>query len=147
LAAKLNIKVKQHIMKRFTFLSAVILILLMVAGASCTTLNSGYDDEYYTTNDRTPNRIYVDDGYNGTIVLEKDPYTGRYYQVSPYGYSSGYNNYNRYNRNYSRNRVYSRNNNGYNYPSNTNTNQQPTEQQRKDWEKKRSEARSKVLGN
>ena len=131
-------------MKNFNFLSVVIALVLMVTAVSCMTPQGGYNDDYYTTNDRrAPNRVYVDDPYYGTIVLERDPYSGRYYQVSPYGYSYGYNN--RYDRRYDnryRDNYYYRRNQG----NNSGNNQQQTEQQRKDWEKKREEARKKVLG-
>ena len=130
-------------MKNFSLLSAVIAVMLTVTAVSCTTAQGGYDDEYYNTYDRrTPNRVYVDDPYYGTVILERDPYSGRYYQVSPYGYS--YRNNTRYNK------VYSRNRNNYYYRNNQNTNtrnnQGQTEQQKKDWEKQRNEARKKVLG-
>jgi hypothetical protein len=130
-------------MKNFSLLSAVIAVMLTVTAVSCTTAQGGYDDEYYSTYDRrTPNRVYVDDPYYGTVVLERDPYSGRYYQISPYGYS--YRNNTRYNK------VYSRNRNNYYYRNNQNTNtrnnQGQTEQQKKDWEKQRNEARKKVLG-
>lgn len=130
-------------MKNFNLLSAVIVVVLMVTAISCTTAQGGYGDEYYSTYDRrTPNRVYVDDPYYGTVILERDPYSGRYYQASPYGYS--YRNNTRYNKAYSRNRnnYYYRNNEN----SNTRNNQGQTEQQKKDWEKQRNEARKKVLG-
>lgn len=130
-------------MKNFSLLSAVIAVMLTVTAISCTTAQGGYDDEYYSTYDRrTPNRIYVDDPYYGTTVLERDPYSGRYYQVSPYGYS--------YRNNIRYNNVYSRNRNNYYYRNNQNSNprnnQGQIEQQKKDSEKQRNEARKKVLG-
>jgi hypothetical protein len=141
LAEKLSEKIKKHTMKSLNFLSMVIALVLVATAVSCTTLQGGYDDEYYSTERRTPNRIYVDDPYYGTIVLEKDPYSGRYYQVSPYGYSYGYNNrtYRGYNNRYRD--YYYRNNRS----NNSGSTQQQTEQQRKDSEK-REEARKKVLG-
>ncbi len=120
-------------MKNFSLLSAVIAVMLTVTAISCTTAQGGYDDEYYSTYDRrTPNRVYVDDPYYGTVVLERDPYSGRYYQVSPYGYS--YRNNNRYNKAYNRGSYRYRDNSYYrnNQNSNTGNNQGQTGQQRKD---------------
>src|SRR5687768_11651525 len=98
-------KIKKYTMKRFNLLSMVIVAVLMVALASCTTMREGYDDEYYTSDRNVVSeRIYVDDPYRGTIVLERDPYSGRYYQVSPIGgrYNQGiYDPY--YRNNYYRN--------------------------------------------
>ena len=127
-------------MKSLNFLSVVLALVLVVAAVSCTTLQGGYDDEYYSTDRRTPNRIYVEDPYYGTVVLERDPYSGRYYQVSPYGYSYGSNNryYRGYNNRY-RDSYYYRNR------SNNSGNQQQAEQQKR--EKQRDEARKKVLGS
>jgi len=133
-------------MKKFNFLSAVIAVVLMVTAVSCTTMQGAADDEYYSAGRQVGNRIYVDDPYYGTVVLERDPYSGRYYQVSPYGYSTPYRNYNRYYRNYNnyyRDRgYYSRDNRN----NNSGNNQQQTEEQKKNWEKQRDDARKKVLG-
>src|SRR5829696_1261062 len=96
LVTKLNNKRKKHAMKRFNLLSAVIAVVLMVTAVSCTTMRGTEDDYYYdrTQYDRVQpsNRIYVDDPYRGTIVLERDPYTGRYYEVGSYGGNYGYRN-------------------------------------------------------
>jgi hypothetical protein len=134
-------------MKRFNFLSAVIALVLIVTAVSCTTMR-GANDGYYDRA-QASDRVYIDDPYRGTVVLERDPYTGRYYEInsygsysSPYGYRNRYDT--RYNRNYTnRNRVYRNNNNN----NNSNANQQQTEQQKKEWNQKREEARKKVLGN
>jgi hypothetical protein len=133
----LNIKVKKQAMKRFNILSVVAAIVLMVATVSCTTMGGAQ-------NDRRVDRVYVDDPYRGTVVLERDPFTGRYYEVDNYG-SSYYGN-----RYYSRNsRVYSnRYDRGRYYRSNGSTRQQqPTEEQKKQQQQTRSEARKKILGN
>jgi hypothetical protein len=94
-------------------------------------------DDYY---DQAPHaNVYYGDPYYGsvnTIIVERDPYTGRYYQVSPgygtgvygapaYGYGrrqqhyGGGRYYNNNNRNYNNNR---NNSNNRNYNSNTNGN-------------------------
>ena len=127
-------------MKRINFLSVAIVVVLMVSAVSCTTMQ-GASDDYYTDNYPMGNRIYVDDPYRGTVVLEKDPYTGRYYEVSPYGYSP-----NSYRS--SRNSDYYRNNHYRNYRNYGNYNTAPAQnQQRVESDRKREEARRKVLGN
>lgn len=132
-------------MKRFNFLPVVIALVLLVTAVSCTTMagtEDGYGRQVYG------NRVYVEDPNRGTVVLERDPWTGRYYEVGPYstygtygspyygsrvygsrGYSGrGYRNYDR--------------NEGY-YRNNQSSNQRPTEQDNRS----RDEARKKVLGN
>jgi hypothetical protein len=143
-------------MKRINFLPAVIALLLMVTAVSCTTMNEGYgEDDHYTTTTTSGNRIYVDDPYQGTIVLERDPYSGRYYQVSPYGYSRTYGgnygngryygnrryNNNTYSRGYSRNNTYYNRNNTNNQAS-----QQQQQQQQQENQKQGEEARKRILG-
>jgi hypothetical protein len=137
-------------MKRFNFLSVAIAVVLMITAVSCTTMAGSQDDYYSGQEARTyGNRIYVEDPYRGTVVLERDPRTGRYYEASPY-YSGYYGNryygsraYDPYygSSNYGRRSSgYYRNNNSSN---NTQNNQRPTEDDRKT----RDEARKKVLGN
>ena len=138
-------------MKRFNLLSAVIAVVLMVTAVSCTTMRGTEDDYYYdrTQYDRVQpsNRIYVDDPYRGTIVLERDPYTGRYYEVGSYGGNYGYRNdrYSNVYRNNTRyNKTYNGNRNGtYNRNNNTSSQSQTEDQNRN---QKREEARNKVLG-
>lgn len=138
-------------MKRFNFLSVAIAVVLMITAVSCTTMAGSQDDYYNGQEARTyGNRIYVDDPYRGTVVLERDPRTGRYYEVSPYynGYygnrvysSRAYDPY--YGSPYYGRRStggYSRNNSSSN---NNQNNQKPTEDDRKT----RDEARKKILGN
>jgi len=138
-------------MKRFNFLSMVIGVILLVTAASCTTLREADDDYYYERTSSAPARIYVDDPYMGTVMMERDPYTGRYYPVTPYGYGNGYPRTNAY-RYYRQNNRYYRNNQGYpvyQTPPRTNTRpapQPPTESQIREREQKRNEARKKVLG-
>ena len=135
-------------MKRFNFIPAVIAIVLMITAASCTTM-TGAQDEYYERSQA--NRIYVEDPYRGTVVLERDPYTGRYYEVNSYGSNSRvYRNNSVYNNGYyGRNNRYRTNNS---YPRSSSprvyqNSQQPTEEQKRDQQIKRDEARKKVLGN
>ena len=130
-------------MKNLNFLSVVVALVLMVTAVSCVTpLQGGYDDDYYSTERRTSDRIYVNDPYYGTIVLERDPYSGRYYQVSPYGYYSpfdtygyGYN-YPNYNRGYSDRR-------GSNSSSGNTRPSAPNNNSKRNFE----DARKKVLGD
>lgn len=137
-------------MKRLTFLSAVIAMVLVVTAVSCTPARevAGEDDYYYNDRTQAPARIYVDDPYRGTVVLEKDPYTGRYYEVNSYGYYSSpygyrgnrYNNY--YGSNYkNRSRTY------YNHPRTySNESSRQAEEQKKNQEKK-AEDRRRILGS
>ena len=128
-------------MKRFNFLSIITIAVLLVTAVSCTTMQPGYGNEYYSTGDRrVPNRIYVDDPYYGTIILERDPYSGRYYQSSPYGYGypSRY-----YGTPYYRNDRYYRN---YGY-RNDGYNRQQTDTKSQQNQKKREEARKVILGD
>jgi hypothetical protein len=137
-------------MKRFNFLLVAIALVLTITAVSCTTM-AGTQDDYYNGQEARVygNRVYVDDPYRGTIVLERDPRTGRYYEV---------NSYNPYYNSYYGNRYYSRNHSGYGYPSNgrngnssyrnnngynNQNNQRPAENDRST----RNEARKKILGN
>jgi len=108
--------------------------------ASCTTTQRVYDDEFDgAVTRRVGDRVYVEDPYYGTVILERNPVTGRYYDVTN-GYNRGYYSYpyngwnNRVYRGYN-NRVYSQPNKG--------TYQRPPQQA----QGPREEARRKVLGN
>jgi hypothetical protein len=143
-------------MKHSNLLPAVFALLLVVAAVGCTTVGGAQDEYYEQRSTVGGNRVYVDDPYRGTVVLERDPFTGRYYEVSPYGAPYGA---------YNNNRIY-RGNSGYygrtynnrnynNRPVNvyrgsgttTPTPQQPTDQEIRNQQKSREEARKKVLGN
>lgn len=154
-------------MKRFSFLQVVVLAALLVTVASCGapmySEGDGYGDAPAQGN------VYYGDPYYGgvnTIVVERDPYTGRYYQVSPGYYGGGVgvysapvnpyynrrNNNNRYynnNRNYNANRNYNSGNNGYyrTYPQ-AQRQQQPqqTPVQRQQVQQQRNEAKDAILG-
>jgi hypothetical protein len=127
-------------MKRFNFLSMAIVAILMVAAVGCTTLTESQDDRYSRT--MGTDRIYVDDPYRGTIVLERDPFSGRYYEVNSYNiyndrYRRGYGRYD--NRYYGRNVYRGRN-------TNTTPQRPPTQEQIRETQKNKDEARQKVLG-
>ncbi|HEX6333350.1 MAG TPA: hypothetical protein VFZ78_03925 [Flavisolibacter sp.] len=129
-------------MKSLSFLPVVVAVVLAVAFTSCTTVQPGGDEYYERGTTYAPQRIYVDDPYQGTVVLERDPVTGRYYQVSPYPYNA-YSRYNTWDSRY-RDRYYDRYRTQR--PVYQQQRPQPTEQQIRDREKSREEARKKVLG-
>ena len=139
-------------MKRFRILPVAVALVLMVAAVGCTTVREA-DGEYYERVSSTPGRVYVDDPYRGTVILERDPYTGRYYEVNPYGtyYGSRYRTYDPY--------YDGRNSYPGNYPRNNRTyrtprqNPQPQPQQQapsqeeiKQKQQSKEDARKKVLG-
>lgn len=128
-------------MKRFNFLSMAVAAILMVVAVGCTTLSETQDDRYART--QGTDRIYVDDPYRGLVILERDPWSGRYYEVNSRSiYNNGYYRGGRYGDPY-----YGRRNNTRIYRGGTVTQPRPTEQQRQETEKNRNEARKKVLGN
>lgn len=115
-------------------------VVLAVFTVGCTTSQWAADDrdDRYDRSRQTANRIYIDDPYAGVVVLERDPYTGRYYDVTygngAYGYDPYYRG--RYANPYMR---------GNRYPTRV-TRQQPTEEQRQERQQSREEARKRVLG-
>lgn len=115
----------------------------MVAAVGCTTTRSA-GDEYYGND-----RAYLNDPYRGTVVLERDPFTGRYYEVGTYGsyYGNVYSNRRYYGRNY--NNGYRKDYNRKDYNDNNRRYQTPppAQEQPQDREKARNEARKKILGN
>lgn len=148
-------------MKRFSFLQVVVLALLTVTVVSCS-VPMGAADDYYEDTPARRNSHYGDPYYGGvnTIIVERDPYTGRYYQVSPgpyggvysapaygYGRRPAYGNGRVYNnRNYNTNR-----NNGYYraYPQTQKAPQRPVQQrpvQQQPTQQERQNARDAILG-
>ena len=78
-------------MKNIKFLLGLLTIVVIMA--SCASMQGATSDDY-ANDPRTQqigNRLYLQDPYYGTVVLERDPYTGRYYDVT-YGsrYGLGY---------------------------------------------------------
>ena len=125
-------------MKSITWLSGLFALVIVIA--SCTSTQNSTGEEYLDKDKitRAGNRVYINDPYYGTVILERDPFTGRYYDVT-YGYrnhSSPFpaNNYYREFRSY---RSY-RNNTDY-----------PNEQRpsKEEISINRDEARKKILGN
>ncbi len=134
-------------MKSVKLLLAMFAVTVIMA--SCVTTEGAYGDDYAEMDNarRVGDRVYVDDPYYGTVVLERDPYTGRYYDVTNgygyRGYRSGYGvgPYRGYRGGYYGNtRVY-RNNNNF---GGTIQRQSPQQQE---VQKSREDARRKILGN
>ena len=142
-------------MKQLSFIRVGFLLTLVVMIASCG-MPLYSTDEYY---EEAPVRrdVYRGSAYGSAPILyERDPYTGRYYEVTPYGAyarpstpyydrrSNRYYNNNRYDdsRQYNNNH---RNNSYRNYPQA----QQPqrTPQTAQEAQKDRDEARERILGS
>jgi hypothetical protein len=68
-------------MKNIKFLLGLFAVVIIMA--SCVTTQSAmYDDMDDPRTQQIGNRIYMQDPFYGTVVLERDPYTGRYYDVT-----------------------------------------------------------------
>jgi len=137
-------------MKRQSFLPMVVAFLLAVAAVGCTTVREiDGDDGYYGRTSGVNNRVYVDDPYRGTVVLERDPYTGRYYEANGYGAYGRYRTYDPYYRNgydpYYRNSYPRSGRRVVATPRRTET-PPPTRETTRQREQTRSEARNKILG-
>jgi hypothetical protein len=125
-------------MKSVKFLLAIFTAAVVMA--SCATTQGVSDEDFDGENTRRiGNRVYVDDPYYGTVVLERDPFTGRYYDVT-YGYGGLRSPYNTWNRGYRTYPRYYRNNNN----NGRGTIQRPAQ---REVPVNREEARKKILGN
>lgn len=114
-------------MKHTSFLQVALLAVLVVAAASCG-MPMGAQGDYYEGAPARRN-IYFDDSYYGNpnaVIVQRDPFTGRYYQVNPGGFYGSQAPY--YNRRYNKNRYY--NNRSYNTGRNNNYRTYPQAQQR-----------------
>ena len=125
-------------MKNVKFLLAIFTAAVVMASCATTQSASGEDFDGDRTR-RIGDRVYVDDPYYGTVVLERDPFTGRYYDVTYgyRGYSAPYNRLGVYRGGYRSYPRYYRNNNGGNTSRPTQPEARPN----------REEARKKILGN
>lgn len=127
-------------MKNIKFLLGLLTIVLVTA--SCTATRGMMDDDYANDvrNRQVGDRLYIQDPYNGTVVLQRDPVTGRYYDVT-YGsrYGTGY--YGAYP--YGGYRTYRRSSRGGRYEGNV----QQQGPSREEIRQHRDEARKRVLGN
>lgn len=119
------------------------LLSVVVVMASCATMQGATDDDYANSKNsrQIGNRLYVDDPYYGTVILERNPFTGRYYDVTyGAGYGAGY--YGSYpNRRY---RVYHAPSRGGNVNRGTIVPQKPTV---REVQQGRDKARKTILGN
>ena len=120
-------------MKRFNFVHVLSMLVLVVILASFGFKQPGYGEYYYDRPVRS-RQIYSDPYYGNATTIVRDPYTGRYYEITPVG-PYGYDTYSSYPYGtYGGNsRYYGRGNNrGYsnNSPRRTQTTTQPQQQQR-----------------
>jgi hypothetical protein len=135
-------------MKNIKFLLGLLTVVVIMASCAAT---QGMTDEDYANGSNSQiigNRMYVQDPYYGTIVLERDPYTGRYYDVT-YGsrYGLGYYGGYPYGGYYHSNRggtYRGGNSRGGGYYRGGTVQQTPTPSQDNS---KREEVRTKVLGH
>lgn len=74
-------------MKNIKFLVGLLTVVAIMTSCAAT---QGTSDAYLNDprTQQVGNRLYVEDPYRGTIVLERDPYSGRYYDVT-YGSTFG----------------------------------------------------------
>jgi hypothetical protein len=138
---------------KITRLLAVVLITIFIAGAvGCTTMQpaTGNDEYAVAQGQQAPSRIYVEDPYHygRTIVMDRDPVTGRYYEANPYSvYDNRYDPYygNRYDSRYYNNndRYYSGRNS---YPSRRVQQQAPSDEDTRMNDQKRRDAAQQILG-
>src|SRR6478672_7482548 len=98
-------------MKSVKFLLAIFTAAVLMASCATTQSASGEDYDEIDRSRVIGNRVYVDDPYYGTVVLERDPFSGRYYDVT-YGYGGYRSPYNTINRGYRTYPRYYRNNSG-----------------------------------
>lgn len=118
-------------MGKINFLQVAAMLVLVVTLASCGLTQPGYGDEGYSDRPVRSRSIYSDPYYSNAPTIVRDPYTGRYYEVtpvSPYGYSYDpyYSNNSRYpRRSTSRSSGYSTN-----YPRRTQSSEQTQTQNR-----------------
>ena len=116
-------------MKRFNFVHVLSMLVLVVILASCGFTQPGYGEDYPDRPVRN-RQIYSDPYYGNATTIVRDPYTGRYYEVtpvSPYGYDT----YSAPYGTYGNSRYYGRGNNrGYsnNSPRRSQTTTQTQEQ-------------------
>ena len=128
-------------MKNVKFLLAIFTAAVLMASCVTTESASGEDYDDLERTRRIGNRVYVDDPYYGTVVLERDPFTGRYFDVT-YGYrgiGSPYNSWNMYRGYRTAPRVY-RNNSGGTLEQRPIRKEAPAPINKE-------EARKKILGN
>lgn len=124
-------------MKSSNFLSMALIVVLMVVAVGCTTMQGAMDE--YEERPGSRRVILNDPYYSNTTYLVRDPYTGMYYEVRPYGYSP----YSTY-PGYYDSRYYGNRNNRYYRNSQPIRRQSPQQQQKTQEEIKKS--RETILG-
>jgi hypothetical protein len=136
-------------MKNIKYLVGLFAVVMIMA--SCTTSRGIMDDYDYDDprSRQVGNRVYMQDPHYGTIILERDPYTGRYYDVTPnsrlgYGYGAPYGSYYRGGGVYRGGNVY-RGNTNRNYGGNGNV-VKPKAPTREEIRVDREATRRRVLG-
>ena len=103
-------------MKQLRFSHILTILSLVVILASCGLSQPGYGEDYSDRPVRN-RQVYMDPYYGNTTIV-RDPYTGRYYEVTPVG-PYGYDTYSYpYGSSYGNGRYYGRNN-GRVYRNNT----------------------------
>ena len=132
-------------MKNIKYLLGLLTVVLVMA--SCTTMQEGMypDDMDNPRAQQMGNRVYLQDPYYGTVVLERDPYTGRYYDGT-YGPRYGRSYYRNPYGGYYRTNPRASNGRGTYDRGNGNVIKKPTPSQR-ELQQQKEETRRKVLGN
>jgi hypothetical protein len=146
-------------MKNTFFRLTVAAALLAVGAIGCAPLQQSSGDDYYDpapSVSSAPSRIWVDDPYRpgATILMERDPYSGRYYPVqSPYNTYGGiyttpppYSSYDPYYRDRSYGRYRGSRRGGYNRNAQPAPTPQQQEQVRREGEQRRERAADAILG-
>ena len=130
-------------MKRFPFLQTALIVTLMIVAVSCSMPRSA-SGGYYEEQEPVRRNVYYGNSNYGSnvIVVERDPFTGRYYQVSPYSTPYGYYS-SPFDRNYD-SRYYNNRNSYYNRGNNVQRGQ--TEEQRRESLRNMEEAKESILG-
>lgn len=73
-------------MKNIKYILGLFAVVMVIA--SCTTSRGTMMDDYAYDDPRARqigNRIIMQDPFYGTVILERDPYTGRFFDVTPNG--------------------------------------------------------------
>jgi hypothetical protein len=127
-------------MKRYPFLSTILIAFLLVTAVACTPmLESG---DVYRRSTAQERIILEDPYYTGAPYVYRDQRTGQLYEVRPGRYTAY--GYDRYDRRYD-SRYYNRNNDRY-YRQTPSRGSSMTPAERKAGEEKNKSARDKIFG-
>jgi hypothetical protein len=128
-------------MKNIKFVLGLLSAVFVLA--SCATMQPSMEDDMIDPRtQQLGNRLYVQDPFYGTVVLERDPFTGRYYDVT-FGSRLGQGYYNRMPYRGVQNRVIT-NRGSFDNRRNVIVQQPP---RRQEAPQNREEVRRKVLGD